>query len=88
MCFAVDVLRRGWQCGVGVMTLGGCCSGVGMGWVVALGAGVLQQLWEWGDVCGSWGCGTGASRGPWVQGELLWCTVVARGDGGVEPQGL
>lgn len=86
MCFAVDMLRRGWQCRAGVMALGGCCNGVGMGWVVALGAGMLQKLWEWGGVCGSWWCRMGAPWGLWVQGEMLWCAVAAWGDGGVEPQ--
>lgn len=35
----------------------GVAEAVGMEWVVALGAGMLQQLWEWGGVHVS--CGVG-----------------------------
>lgn len=35
----------------------GVAEAVGREWVVALVAGMLQQLWEWGGVRGSWGVG-------------------------------
>lgn len=66
----------------------GVAEAVGRGWVVALGAGMLQQLWEQGGVCGSWGCGMGVSQWLWVQGELLWRGLGKWGCGATGPVGL
>lgn len=52
MCFSVAG-SAGWV----LQPTEGVAEAVGMEWVVALGAGMLQQLWEWGGVCGSWGVG-------------------------------
>lgn len=61
---------------------GGVAGAVGTVWVVALGAGMLEQLWVWG---GSWGCGMGVFQGTWVRGGLSQRPGVAWGDGGAEP---
>lgn len=56
---------------------------VGMVWVVALGAGMLQQLWVWGGGCDSWGCGMGVFRG---HGCRMGCCGAQWEAGGAELQ--
>lgn len=53
MCFGVNVLRRGWQCGAGVTAHGRCCRGCGHGVGggfgcrdVAVAVGVGWCLWQ------------------------------------------
>lgn len=59
------------------MWAGGVAEAVGIARVVALGAGLLE--WVWGCVYGGWRCVMGVFQGPWVQGGLLQCPVVAWG---------